>query len=72
MHRCANSADLGALIRQERKRKGYTQTKLAQFSGVGINFISNLERGKETAELGKAIQVARTLGLDLYVKGRDE
>ena len=63
-------ADLGNLIRAERKSKGFTQTKLAHYSGVGINFVSNLENGKETAEIGKALRVAQTLGIDLFAKPR--
>ena len=63
--------DLGKLIRDERKRKGYTQTKLARYAGVGINFVSHLERGKETAELGKALQVLKTLGIDLFAQRRE-
>lgn len=66
------ASDLGNLIRQERKRKGLTQTRLAHYSGVGINFISQLENGKETAELEKAIRVLRALGLDLKAQRRDD
>ncbi|MDU1908982.1 MAG: helix-turn-helix domain-containing protein, partial [Eggerthella sp.] len=46
----ATAQELGRIVREERKRKGYTQSKLARFSGVGINFVSNLENGKETSE----------------------
>lgn len=60
-----NANDFGAIVRAERKRRGYTQTELAEFSGVGINFVSQLERGKETAELGLALRVMATLGIDL-------
>ncbi len=60
-----DARDFGAAIRAERKRRGYTQTELAEFSGVGITFISQLERGKETAELGRALKVMATLGMDL-------
>ena len=51
--------------------KGYTQSKLARFSGVGINFVSNLENGKETSELGKTLRVLQTLGMDLSADSRD-
>jgi HTH-type transcriptional regulator/antitoxin HipB len=60
-----DARDFGAAIRAERKRRGYTQTELAEYSGVGITFISQLERGKETAELGRALRVMATLGMDL-------
>ena len=64
--------ELGIIVRDERKRKGYTQTKLARYAGVGINFVSNLENGKETSELGKALRVAQTLGLDLHAERRGD
>lgn len=64
--------ELGAIVRDERKRKGYTQTKLARYAGVGINFVSNLENGKATSELGKTLRVAQTLGLDLHAERRGD
>ncbi len=33
-------------------------------------FLSKLENGKETAEIGKAISVATMLGIDLFAAGR--
>lgn len=63
-------ATLGAVIRQERKRQGLTQLDLATYSGVGINFLSNIERGKETAEIGKVMAVLNTLGLVIAVERR--
>ena len=70
MPRFSTTAEFGQLLREERKRQGYTQTKLADYSGVGINFVSALENGKETAELGKALRVAQTLGIDLFAERR--
>ena len=58
------------LIMHERKAQGLTQTQLAGLSGVGITFLSNLENGKETAELGKTLNVLATLGLDLLAERR--
>ena len=68
----ATPEELGAIVRAERKRKGYTQTKLARYAGVGINFVSNLENGKATSELGKTLRVVQTLGLDLHAERRGE
>ena len=67
----ASAEEPGRIIRDERKRKGYTQSKLARFSGVGINFVSNLENGKETSELGKTLRVLQTLGMDVRADPRD-
>ena len=40
-----------------------TDFSLAHYAGVGINYISQLERVKETVELGRAMRVLQTLGL---------
>lgn len=63
----------GEAIRKRRKELHYTQSYLAQFTGFSISFISDLERGKSTAELGKAIYLASILGLDceLTPRGRN-
>lgn len=61
---------LGRLIREERRRQGLTQTELAGLSGVGITYLSNLERGKETSEIGRALNVVSMLGLDLFAQRR--
>ena len=57
--------DFGQILRNRRKQLGYTQAYLAAFSGLSVSFISDLENGKSTAELGKAIVLANLLGMDL-------
>ena len=54
---------LGKAIRQHRKFMGLTQQDAAGLCGVGERFLSELERGKESASLGKALQVIKRLGL---------
>ncbi|WP_302962924.1 helix-turn-helix transcriptional regulator [uncultured Adlercreutzia sp.] len=66
------SKDLGATIRAERKRQKLTQTELANLCAVSLSFISNLENGKATAELEKALKVLSTLGLDIAITKRGE
>lgn len=68
--RVTTMAELGVLIREERLRQKLTQTDLAGISGVGITFISQLENGKETAEMGRVIRVLTMLGIDLYAERR--
>lgn len=63
--RIRNSRDLGAAIRAIRKRRGYTLEQTAGVTGVGIRFLSELENGKPTAELDKALRVAALLGIGL-------
>ena len=62
-----NAEQLGAVIRLKRKETGIRQEVAAGMTGVGTKFLSQLENGKETAELGKALQVLQKMGLDLYV-----
>lgn len=68
--RVTTMTELGVLIREERLRQKLTQTDLAGISGVGITFISQLENGKETAEMGRVIRVLTMLGIDLYEERR--
>lgn len=70
MQQIATSKDIGSLIRAERKRQGFTQTELAGLCGVGLTFLSNLENGKQTAELGKMLNVLTMLGIDLFAERR--
>jgi len=64
------AADLGRILRQKRKQLGFKQATVAGLCGVGVRFLSELERGKPTAELGKALHVLRRLGLELSVAPR--
>jgi len=61
----ASARDLGAVIRAARKRAGLTLAECAGANGVGVRFLSELERGKESAALGLALRVARSLGVEL-------
>ena len=63
-------ADLGSYIRQERRDQHLTQSELAGLSGVGVTFISQLENGKVTAEIGKVLNVLSVLGIDLLAERR--
>lgn len=65
-----DSKALGEAIRKRRKELGYTQAYLSDFAGLSVSFISDLERGKATAEIGKTIDLINLLGLDLEVEKR--
>lgn len=66
-----SAEEFGALVRAARRRQKLTQRQLALAVGSGERFIVELERGKETARLGKALQVARALGLRLTLESGD-
>jgi HTH-type transcriptional regulator / antitoxin HipB len=59
--------ELGRIIRHKRKEIGVRQEVAAGMAGVGTKFLSQLENGKETAELGKTLQVLRKMGLEVYI-----
>ncbi|MBR2188686.1 MAG: helix-turn-helix transcriptional regulator [Eubacterium sp.] len=65
-----DTKSFGAALRQRRKELQYTQAWLAEFTGFSVSFISDLERGKETSELGKALFLAAILGLDCRLEVR--
>lgn len=56
---------LGRLVKKERKAMGLTQAELALTSGTGMRFISDLENGKSTCQIGKTLTVLKTLGIRL-------
>ena len=72
MNPIRTSSEIGAAIRTERRQQGLTQSELADLCGVSLSFVSNLENGKPTAELAKALTVLTTLGLDLFLVKRGE
>ena len=65
-----DTSEFGAALRNRRKQLHYTQAFLSEFTGFSISFISDLERGKPTAELGKALYLANLLGLDTTLNAR--
>lgn len=65
-----DSKSLGQAIRERRKELKYTQAYLSEFTGLSVTFISDLERGKPTAEIEKTIRLVNVLGMDLLVEKR--
>lgn len=72
MSTIADAETFGALIRTERKSQKLTQEQLAGLAGVGVRFVRELEAGKESCQLGLALQVAHTLGLVVSANTRRE
>ncbi|WP_005031970.1 helix-turn-helix domain-containing protein [Holophaga foetida] len=60
-------SELGALVRRIRKAQGLRQDELAGAARVGVRFIVDLEAGKPTAQIGKALVVLDALGCSLKV-----
>jgi y4mF family transcriptional regulator len=54
--------ELGTIVREARRGMGLTQEQLAAAAGVGPRFLIELEAGKPTVQLGKALAVLTVLG----------
>lgn len=60
------AARFGAMVRERREALGLRQDQVSLATGVGRRFIIELEAGKPTCQLGKALLVAEAVGLRLF------
>ena len=60
--------EIGQQVRDRRRTLGLRQDQLAGAAGVGLRFLVELEQGKPTAQIGKALAVIRALGLTLRIE----
>ena len=65
-------AEIGALIRVKREEQGLSQTELAGVPMTGQRFISDLENGKRTVQIGKLLDVVNALGPGVHIFSRWE
>ncbi len=64
-----DAIQFGAAVASARKALGLTQRELALAINSGERFIVDLEAGKPTAQLGKALAAAKAAGLRLTATG---
>lgn len=64
--------ELGELCREERKRRGLTLSDIYETTALSTRFLSELERGKEHASIGRVLRTLESLGLDVIVVPRQE
>lgn len=72
MHTISDMKELGRAVRERRKELGYTQAFLADYAGVSTSFLSELENGKDTIQIGKMLEVISLLGIDISLSRRGE
>ncbi|MEE0954963.1 MAG: helix-turn-helix domain-containing protein [Eubacterium sp.] len=66
----SDAKSFGQALKRRRKELHYTQAYISEFTGFSTSFISELENGKETAELEKALYLASLLGLNFFLEKR--
>jgi HTH-type transcriptional regulator / antitoxin HipB len=59
---------LSALIKAARKAHGFTQAKVASRLGVSQNRFSELERDASGLSVERLLELAKALGLELFVQ----
>ncbi len=62
--------EIGNILRQKRKSQGLTLEQVAQHCGLSMRFVSEVERGKATAEFGKVLFLLSAVGVDLFANAR--
>lgn len=60
--------NIGSFVRQKRREKNLSQSQLAELAAVGLNFVYQLEKNKQTVQLNCARQVLLALGYDFDFK----
>lgn len=65
-----STEEIGRMARAHRKDRGLTLETVSGLGNLSTRFLSEFERGKETAEIGKVLKALRILGLDVVVQPR--
>jgi transcriptional regulator with XRE-family HTH domain len=63
-----SSRQFGNLVKRVRRAHHMTQKELAAACGTGVRYIQELEKGKASCELEKALVVASMLGIRLEAR----
>ena len=70
MKKIFETSNIGSLVKNKRKQLNITQPQLAALSGTGVRFVSDLENGKPTMQIGKILDILHVLGFDVYLSER--
>ncbi|PRX31438.1 Xre family transcriptional regulator [Paraburkholderia sp. BL18I3N2] len=61
----SNMTELGDLVRASRLAQGLTRDDVATATGLSPKFITHIEAGKPTAQIGKVLHLLSELGITL-------
>lgn len=65
-----SAEDLGQVARTHRKNRNLTLETVSGLGNLSPRFLSEFERGKETAEIGKILKALQTIGLEVIIQPR--
>ncbi|MGE8213848.1 helix-turn-helix domain-containing protein [Stenotrophomonas sp.] len=57
------ASDIGQYVRAVRKAQGLRQDDLAAMAGTSHVVLGNVERGKDTVQIGRVFELLRQLGI---------
>ncbi len=67
MKKISDTEEIGQLLRQKREEQGLNQKEFAEAAGVGNRIVSEVERGKPTAQIDKVLKLLKYAGLSVYI-----
>lgn len=67
-----HASEIGKIVRASRKAQSIRQDDAAGSIGVSENFLSKIERGSESVQLGKMFQVLNGLGIHVLLDVPEE
>lgn len=63
-------SEMGVLVRQHRKSQKVRIEDLSDMAMISARLIGEFERGKETCQIGKVMQILKFLGLEIRIVPR--
>ncbi len=63
-----NDLDLGAFIKDHRKKAGLTQLQLADLAGIGKTTVFDIEKNKETVRFNNILAILQVLNIKIEFK----
>lgn len=67
-----NPLELGRLASQTRSELGLRQSDVHAHTRLATRFIGEVEHGKETAQIGKVMDMLESLGLELVIRSKSD
>ena len=67
-----NPSELGQIAEKTRSKLGLRQTDLHSLTKLATRFIGEVEHGKESAQIGKVMELLESMGLEIVVRSKTD